>query len=113
MPPLPVYIRGGRIAIYPRPRGFRSTRGFAPGYRPPGRGFAPGYHPAAQGFPLGYRPAALQVAPGTLIRAVGPGDDSPGQNPGRIRPPSTLLFGGLVVCVLIHPLAQVAISHMG
>ena len=76
---------------------------------PPGtRGFV-----SAQGFAPGYRPAALQAAPGTLIRAVGPGDDNPGQNPGRIRPPSTLLFGGLVVCALIHPLAQVATSHMG
>ena len=27
-------------------------------------------------------PAALQAAPGTLFRAVGPGDHSPGRNPG-------------------------------
>ena len=37
----------------------------------------------------------------------------PGTSTPRIRPPSTLLFGGLVVCVLIHPLAHMAISHMG
>ena len=48
-----------------------------------------------RGFAPGYRPAALQAAS------------------GRIRPPNTLLFGGLVACELIHPLTQVAASHMG
>ena len=65
-----------------------------------------------RGFAPGYRPPALQAAPSTLIRAVGPRDDSPGRNPGRIRPPSTLLFGGLVVCALRHPLAHMGVSHM-
>ena len=69
--------------------------------------------PGTRGFAPGYRPAALQAAWGApSIRAVGPVYDSPGRNPGRGRPPSTLLFGGLVVCALIHPLAHMAISHM-
>ena len=60
------------------------------------------YHPVPRGF-----------AP---VSSTGPGlrpGLSSGGPTGRIRPPNTLLFGGLVVCAPMHPLTQVAASHMG
>ena len=101
------------------------------GYRLPARGYAPGYRPPARGFAPGYHPAALQAASGyphLFVESFGPPDHAPlssgdpgfrpptrgfapGYHPaalqaasGRIRPPNTLLFGGLVACALIHPL---------
>ena len=61
----------------PVPPGVSPRSSTGSGYRPP-----PGVSSTARGFAPGYRPPALQAAPGTLIRAVGPRDDSPGRNPG-------------------------------
>ena len=136
-PPILLGQDGGRIAergtadaaIRPRvplrPGGRRSTLGwvdlplrgasgtshlFVESFAPP----PPGVSPRAI-IRRPYRPRGGGHPPGIIINnpTIQQLNMPLGTSTPRIRPPSTLLFGGLVVCVLIHPLAHMAISHMG